>query len=294
MGNSKNITKNRHAFTLIELLVVISIIALLLSILMPSLQKVKEQARKVVCGSNLKQLAIVAHTYAGDNNGKFPVRERLWSPNYYGIVNQLATAGGTPNASNVAWDGRYIFDGYLPGFILVERGVANIGVDKGDKVMWCPSSVGTSMGYGDYEDGRGTWPDLRTDGFAGYFTSYQYAVCGKEGENYAAGGNSIPIPGIEMPRTTEDRGNIPLFGDTMTGLVSDVPTWRLVSHMKNGRAVENYYESGKPAGINNAYVDGSVSWTQYNDMKPFFMYMNDPSYVEFWGGKGIANGVTPP
>ena len=64
-------SKTKKGFTLIELLVVIAIIALLLSILMPSLQKVKEQARSAVCKSNLKQWGVCFSMYLVDNNEKF-------------------------------------------------------------------------------------------------------------------------------------------------------------------------------------------------------------------------------
>jgi prepilin-type N-terminal cleavage/methylation domain-containing protein/prepilin-type processing-associated H-X9-DG protein len=68
--------KNKHkrfyflmGFTLIELLVVISIIALLLAILMPSLHKARNQARSVVCQSHLKQWGTVFAVYLEENNG---------------------------------------------------------------------------------------------------------------------------------------------------------------------------------------------------------------------------------
>jgi prepilin-type N-terminal cleavage/methylation domain-containing protein len=61
----------KRGFTLIELLVVIAIIALLLAILMPSLQKARQQARGVVCKSNLHQWGLIFDLYTQDNNGYF-------------------------------------------------------------------------------------------------------------------------------------------------------------------------------------------------------------------------------
>ena len=62
----------KRGFTLIELLIVISIIALLLSILMPALGKMKEQAKKIICQANLKQLDLAIRLYAQDNRDHLP------------------------------------------------------------------------------------------------------------------------------------------------------------------------------------------------------------------------------
>jgi prepilin-type N-terminal cleavage/methylation domain-containing protein/prepilin-type processing-associated H-X9-DG protein len=85
----------RRGFTLIELLVVIAIIALLMSILMPALQRVKSQAQKVSCQARLKQWGLIFKLYTDDYDGYFNNRDTgaLWmialEPYYKDNANML-------------------------------------------------------------------------------------------------------------------------------------------------------------------------------------------------------------
>lgn len=75
----KKIVKAERGFTLIELLVVIAVIALLLSIITPALQKVKSQAKFTICGSNQRQIVLAAAEYSSSNDGEMPPHMGMWT-----------------------------------------------------------------------------------------------------------------------------------------------------------------------------------------------------------------------
>jgi prepilin-type N-terminal cleavage/methylation domain-containing protein len=83
----------KRAFTLVELLVVVSIIALLIAILLPSLKRAREQAKDTLCRANLKQLGLCTHYYAQDNKDRLPWIQGnappLWSSGPYRQYQQI-------------------------------------------------------------------------------------------------------------------------------------------------------------------------------------------------------------
>ncbi|MCC6422498.1 MAG: DUF1559 domain-containing protein [Phycisphaerales bacterium] len=71
-AQTKSFLSEKTAFTLVELLVTIGIISILVAILLPSLNKAREQARAVACASNMRQIGIALMLYTHDNRGFLP------------------------------------------------------------------------------------------------------------------------------------------------------------------------------------------------------------------------------
>jgi prepilin-type N-terminal cleavage/methylation domain-containing protein len=113
----------RDGFTLIELLVVIAIIAILIGLLLPAVQKIREAAARIKCGNNLRQLGLAVHQYHDVNNHLPP------------------SMGYTPLATGGVW-GHQFFHllPYLEQGNLYERALGSVSLTTGPVTIYWPGN----------------------------------------------------------------------------------------------------------------------------------------------------------
>jgi prepilin-type N-terminal cleavage/methylation domain-containing protein/prepilin-type processing-associated H-X9-DG protein len=127
----------RKAFTLIELLVVIAIIAVLIGLLIPAVQKVREAASRLACANNLKQIGLALHHFADTHGGRFPPVKVLGPARQVGVPGPTKHGMGVfllPSLEQQALYNQYRWDlnGSDPGNQLVASAPL--------KIFQCPST----------------------------------------------------------------------------------------------------------------------------------------------------------
>jgi prepilin-type N-terminal cleavage/methylation domain-containing protein len=104
-------THARTGFTLVELLVVISILALLIAILLPSLRRARQQAKRTACASNLRQVGLGLNMYADSSNDWLPTWSAWQVWGYYGTEDD----GKNGDGEGPSWAEQLKIEGDIPG-----------------------------------------------------------------------------------------------------------------------------------------------------------------------------------
>ena len=252
----------RKAFTLIELLVVISIIALLMSILMPSLSKAKESARRVVCKQHQRQMGIALIAYATAHRDIFP--------------ESTLTANANPAFSN---DPSHHY-GFGTGWTGVLGPALYPDYIQDGKIFYCPSAKGdtTYKGANGWKSYNGLQAIDRkilaaqnniigSKTAAGLYTTYHYnSAASKRNTPYGEGRLSMKASSRE-PLMAE-------FCDQVNPTI--------------GGTSPNH----APLQCNILYLDGHVSW--YKDPQLRKLGNNPPLHTfSVWAGVFIRPGDYP-
>ena len=203
---------NYHrAFTLIELLVVIAIIAILMAILFPALNRVREQGRRAVCLNYLKSLTLAWSMYADENDERIVNGEAYWSPTAAPAA-PVPTSG--PHQGEQYWVGNDCASGYAQGEqrpLDIQKEAIRVGAlfpyCKAEKAYRCPTGV------------RG---EMRT-----YSTGYGMNGC------FDAAGTFVGNKGVRVGKTV-------LMVKKRTEIVVPAPAFRLV-FLDEGRISPDSY-----------------------------------------------------
>lgn len=202
--------QRRAGFTLIELLVVIAIIAVLIGLLLPAVQKVREAAARMSCQNNLKQLGLAMHNYEGAA-GKLPTLYPFTAPNSseqdykytWSVLAQLSPHLEQTNIYNTMDLAQMM---YIPPTF--EISAANqFAVVQKVKIFLCPSDLGESVSsaYG-----------VQNMGSTNYVACHGNGVL-NNGSPLNANGVFIPQFGMRITDITDGTSNTAAMSESILG-----------------------------------------------------------------------------